>query len=75
MEAREERCKRRKTARAALSVRVEEEGYVVSEEQVDIEVAAMQVQEVGEAILVRARARNQVSTDAEVAQRMAEEYA
>jgi hypothetical protein len=34
----------------------------------------MQVQEVGEAILVRARTRNQVSTDVEVAQRLAEEY-
>ena len=46
MEAKEERCRKRKTARAALSVRAEEEGYVVSEEQVEIEVAAMQVQEV-----------------------------
>ena len=44
MEAKEEHCKRRRTARAVLIVRAEEEGYVVSEEQVDIEVAAMQVQ-------------------------------
>ena len=74
MEAREERSRRREMARATLSVRAEEEGYVVSEEQIDVEVAAIEVQEAGEAILVRARTRNQVSTDAEVAQRLAEEY-
>ena len=75
LEAREEHCRRQRAARAMLSIRAEEEGYVVSEEQVKMEVAAMQVQEVGEAILVKARARNQVSSDAKIAQRMAEEFA
>ena len=56
-EAREKHWRREKAARAALGIRAEAEGYVVSEEQVRMEIAAIEVQERGEAILVRARAR------------------
>ena len=48
---------------------------MLSEEQVRMEIAAIEVQERGEAILVRARARNQASSDTQLAQKMAEEYA
>ena len=74
-EAREEHWRREKAARAALGMRAEAEGCEVSEEQVRVEIAAIEVQERGEAILPRARARSQASSDAQVAQRMAEEYA
>ena len=76
-EAREKHWRREKEARAALGIRAEAEGYmyVVSKEQVRMEIAAIEVQERGDAMLVRARARNQASADAQLAQKMAEEYA
>ena len=75
IEAREEHWRRGKAARAALGMRAEADGYVVSEEHVRVEIAAIEVQERGEAILVRARARNQASSGAQFTQRTAAEYA
>ena len=76
-EAREKHWRRENAARAALGIGAEADGYVVSEEQVRMEIAAIEVQERREATLVRARARNQASSssNAQLAQKMAEEYA
>jgi hypothetical protein len=70
MEAKEEDERRRKTAIARLSARAQGEGYVVSEDQIQVEIAAIRVQEAGEAILVKARGMMQAATDAEIALRM-----
>ena len=74
MEEQEENERRRKIAIARLSTRAQGEGYVISEDQIQVEIAAVVVDEKGEEILRKARARIQMATDAAIAREMKEEY-
>ena len=70
----EEDKRRREIAITRLSTRAQGEGYVISEDQIQVEIAAVIVDEKGEEILRKARARIQMATDAAIAREMKEEY-
>ena len=72
-EEQEENKRRREIAITRLSTRAQGEGYVISEEQIQVEIAAVIVDEKGEEILRTARARMQMAADAAIAQEMKEE--
>jgi len=72
-EEQEENKRRREIAITRLNTRAQGEGYVISEEQILVEIAAVRVDEKGEEILCTTRARMQVAADAALAQEMKEE--
>ena len=69
----EEDKRRREIAITRLNTRAQGEGYVISEEQILVEISAVIVDEKGEEILRTARARMPIAADAEKARQMQEE--